>query len=162
MRQLMVPKTGMMFLGKIKIIFWALIWFPSFARSKKFFIGKAKFWTLWAERYEIDGQLKEADEILEVGEQCLITNPEGLKRLRLWRGNFDLRVATGRSKVIFTNEKTLYPRKRILISLTSILENFWVHKQGVSIRPETCVSITPELCVAITPINRKKFGGDDC
>lgn len=92
----------------------------SFARSKKFFIGKPKFWTLWAERYERDGQLKEADEILEVGEQCLITDSEGLKKLRLWRGNFDLRVATGRSKVSFPIEniiKLIYHTN--LISLPS-------------------------------------------
>jgi hypothetical protein len=71
----------------------------SFARSKKFFINKEQFWCLWAERYELDGDIKEADEILSEGEKYMLENLEGLQKLRKWRDNFDIRVATGRSKV---------------------------------------------------------------
>ena len=72
----------------------------SFARSKSFFVTKEKFWCRWAEKYEFDGQLKEADEILSEGEKYLLNEPEAIGKLRRWRTNFDLRVATGRSKVI--------------------------------------------------------------
>ena len=70
----------------------------SFARSKSFFVLNDKFWCRWAERYEADGELQEADEILAEGEKYLLSDPDATGRLRRWRTNFDLRVATGRSK----------------------------------------------------------------
>ena len=72
----------------------------SFARSKSFFVTNEQFWCLWAQRYELDGQVKEADEILSEGEKYLINDQLAITKLRRWRTNFDLRVATGRSKGI--------------------------------------------------------------
>ena len=39
----------------------------SFVRSKSFFLKLASFWTHWAERFELDGCIKQADAILEQG-----------------------------------------------------------------------------------------------
>ena len=39
----------------------------SFIRSKGFFLELSTFWCHWAERFEVDGCLKQADSILEEG-----------------------------------------------------------------------------------------------
>jgi len=45
----------------------------SFVRSKSFFLKLSSFWTHWAERFELDGCIKQADAILEQGEYMLLT-----------------------------------------------------------------------------------------
>lgn len=77
----------------------------SFVRSKGFFHKLSSFWTHWAERFEMDGCVKQADSILEQGESYLSGHQEELKKLEQWRQNFDLRIASGRSLHIEREEE---------------------------------------------------------
>jgi len=77
----------------------------SFARSKSFFLKLSSFWTHWAERFELDGCVKQADAILEQGESYLSNDSNELKKLEQWRQNFDLRIASGRSLHIEREEE---------------------------------------------------------
>ena len=67
----------------------------SFARSKGFFLGLATFWCHWAERFELDQMVKDADRVLAEGEQILRASPEELQKLEKWRTTFDVRIASG-------------------------------------------------------------------
>jgi len=70
----------------------------SFVRSKGFFLGLATFWCHWAERFELEDAVKDADRVLAEGHSLLHTRE--LRKLEKWRADFDLRIASGMSRQV--------------------------------------------------------------
>ena len=94
----------------------------SFARSKGFFLGLATFWCHWAERFELDQMVKDADRVLAEGEQILRASPEELQKLEKWRTTFDVRIASGVSIQVAKFCTWLITKSRLLLNRRHDLE----------------------------------------